>query len=123
MSRRPVILLVLFGISLMDCHLLRPAAVPKSGAIKITVVNAADTSMALPGVSVSMVCGDGHIETIGQTDQFGQLLVPKERLRTRSAMALLFCHDYFFCGAIRPNEERLLEYDEYLIAIAPIVVR
>jgi hypothetical protein len=54
---------------------------------------------------------------------FGRVAIPKARLRDSRAGAVLFCHRVFFCGAIRPARDRLGEYDEYLIAITPVVVR
>jgi hypothetical protein len=96
-------------------------ALPKP--IELTVVNGADTSMALPDVAVSVTTETGQLRSLGVTDQFGRISVRRSDIRGTSAELILFCHYGFFCGAIRTRESRLREFDEYLIALAPNTVR
>lgn len=92
-------------------------------SVRLTVVNSQDTTMLLPGIELSYIAGDGSIHRLGETNQFGEISIPKGLLRSKSATVVLFCHRLFFCGAVRVREQLLLEYDEYLIALSPVVVR
>jgi hypothetical protein len=77
--------------------------------------------MPIPEVEVSVSTNRGDVRVLGETDRFGRIAIVKSELAGDSAV--LFCHRIFFCGAIRPQESRLIEYDEYLITIAPVTVR
>src|SRR6202035_3739919 len=92
---------------------VRPAA---SAAIEITVASAQDTTILLPDVEAFAV-EDGHLVLIGRTDQFGDIRISTNILP--HSTALLFCHELFFCGAIRVKKSSLSEYREYFITLVP----
>jgi hypothetical protein len=111
-------------LTLAGCSSVAPSEIANAHRlIKLTVVNSDDTTMLLPGVELSYIGSDGSIHPLGQTDQFGEISVSKDILKSKSATVVLCCHSLFFCGALRVKEERLLEYDEYLMVLSPIVVR
>jgi hypothetical protein len=93
--------------------------------LKFTVGNSADSSVLLPGVAVSVVTAAGEVVDIGRTDTFGRVLVPKSLLGPGNARVVMFCHDAFFCGAVRADKPQadLRGWDEYFVTLAPLVVR
>jgi len=60
--------------------------------------------------------------SLGRTDKLGALSVNASVIRKNKAHALLFCAEYFFCGAIQVNED-LFGYSEKYIELAPLAVR
>jgi hypothetical protein len=111
---------ILVLMALARCS-AQPTTTPHS--IVLTVVNAADTSMALPGVDVSVFTACGQVRPLGMTDRFGRISVSTADIKGTSYEVILFCHYGFFCGAIKTRESRIPEFDEYLVALAPITVR
>jgi hypothetical protein len=124
MSLRARLFVAVVLPALLMCGSAAPRAAAGIEPLRLTVVNSADTAMELPGVEVSFVAADGSIHVLGRTNDRGRLDIDKDVLRSGNATVILCClRPAFFCGAMRVQEERLLEYDEYLIAIAPAVVR
>ena len=54
----------------------------------------------LPNVVVSVVSGYG-LEMVGATDRTGWITVKKSDLSSVDAQYILFCHDSFYCDALR----------------------
>lgn len=111
-------------LMLLGCRSLAATKAENAhGSVKLIAVSSDDTTMRLPGVDLSFIAGDGSVQQIGRTGPFGDISISKDILRSKSAIVVLCCHSAFFCGAIRVEEQRLLDYDEYLIALSPVVVR
>lgn len=94
-----------------------------SPMIDITVVSAGSTAHSLNGVTLVGIQSDGKYVQLGKTDAVGHIHVSKRQLRDAGVTALIFCHRTYFCGALIVADRELLEYDEYLMALAPIAVR
>jgi len=122
MSKRNPMLIAAVLLIHLGCSATHALA-SSADSVVVTVVNAADTTMVLPGVAVSMITASGEVRPVGVTDQFGRVFISKAAMRESSALVVLFCHEIFFCGAIRVAESNLHNYDEYLLAIAPVTVR
>jgi|SRR5947209_1360159 len=124
MKTSRAILLLAVLLSHLRCGAAASNAVARpADVLVVTVVNASDTTMVLPGVDVSTITGSGKVRSLGVTDEFGRVSISKAEMRESSALVILFCHDAFFCGALRVGESNLQGYDEYLFAIAPVTVR
>lgn len=89
--------------------------------IQVTVVNAVDTQV-IRGVEVVIITKAGESISVGQTDELGEIALPKNVIADR-ARAVLFCQDLFFCGAIDIQRDKLEQYDDYFFAITPMIVR
>jgi len=113
----------LFVMLVLPSLLMCSSSVLGAERFALTVINAADGQTLLPGVEVSVVTRDGAVRILGKTDRFGVIVIEKRVLRENGASVVLCCHEFFFCGALRVKEDQLLEYDEYLIAISPVIVR
>jgi hypothetical protein len=76
----------------------------------------------LSGVEVIAIGANGTSTSLGRSFG-GTFRVAKERLRSLSPQAVLFCVEGFHCGAIRiqPSWD-LFAYDEYPIDLAPVVL-
>lgn len=75
----------------------------------------------LPGAEVLLVRRSG-IESLGYTDGLGGLKVQRDVLEAPDALALLICHEGFFCGGWRMDEPDPLPGDEVFIALAPFAI-
>lgn len=89
--------------------------------LELTIANAADRSMALPGVTVSLVTTEGTVEELGETDRLGTIQLLKDRLG--QGVLITACARWFFCGAIYIERRELTKFDEYFLTLAPITVR
>src|SRR5437879_778968 len=94
-----------------------------SPTIDITVISAGSAGHALNGVAVTAIQKDGKYIQLGKTDAVGHIRISKRQLGDAGVTALIFCHRTYFCGALIVADRQLLEYNEYLIALAPIAVR
>lgn len=94
----------------------------RASNIDITVISAGSAGHPLGGVTVTGIRNDGKYVHVGETDIVGHIHVSKNQL-SAGVTALIFCHRTYFCGAIIIADKQLLEYDEYLIALAPVAVR
>ncbi|HTG36279.1 MAG TPA: hypothetical protein VLB76_25455 [Thermoanaerobaculia bacterium] len=84
------------------------------------LVGTSGSSKPLPGVEVILLSAVEH--SLGRTDKLGTLSVKASVIRKSKAQAVLFCAEYFFCGAIQVNPD-LFEYSEKYIELAPLAVR
>jgi len=73
----------------------------------------------LSGVQVEAVLRGGEIVKLGATNESGRVRVSKNELREQEAIVLLICKEYYFCGALRLDQEDFFEYDERSIHLAP----
>jgi len=78
-----------------------------------------DEPSLMEGVDVLLVDKGGEVVNLGKTDILGRLSVDKERL-SKEGVAVLFCREAFFCGALLLNEERFFEIEERYIKLAPV---
>ena len=76
----------------------------------------------LADVQVLFVGKEGE-EAVGKTDQLGSLEVPLERLTEDTPTAVLFCKEWYFCGALRTSTDRFLEYREHYIKLLGVAFR
>lgn len=83
-------------------------------------VSSADLPM-LKGVEVYLVTASGE-SLMGKTDALGSLAISRNLLQREDSLAVLFCAEYFFCGAYRVRAPEFLEYDEHYIELAPLAV-
>ena len=84
------------------------------------LVGTSGSSKPLPGVEVILLSSGER--SLGRTDQLGALSVKTSVIRKAKARAVLFCAEYFFCGAVPVNSD-LFEYSEKYIELAPLAVR
>lgn len=99
---------------------------PAAGAseyLELTIANAADTSMVLPGAIISLITTGGDVEELGETDRLGTIKIPKRQLQADEALLVTACSRWFFCGAIYIERTELTKFDEYFLTLAPITVR
>ena len=77
----------------------------------------------LSGVEVSLVTGDGRVVPV-VTSVDGRARVSKARIRELRATVILFCRQGTFCGAVlvSQGDGSILEYDEYYLELAQLVV-
>jgi hypothetical protein len=108
---------------LFFCCTVAVSDVSPATMIDITVVSAGTTGHPMNGVAVTAIESDGKYVQLGKTDAVGHIHISKRKLRDAGVTALIFCHRTYFCGALIVADRQLLEYDEYLIALAPIAVR
>lgn len=73
----------------------------------------------LEGVEVSLVSKDG-LRSLGRTNGVGRISVERKILQEPGALAVLFCSEWYFCGAFRLDDPEFFEYEERLIALAPL---
>jgi len=76
---------------------------------------------AVEGAEVIAIGRGGEMTRVGRTFD-GTAHISKARVRELQATVLLICQPFFHCGAIRIDETRLLEYDEYHIDLAPLTI-
>lgn len=72
----------------------------------------------LPGAQVYLATRNGS-ELHGTTDSLGVTKIPRERLTTSGAYAVIVCSELFHCGALRYDSPRLLKLTDGFIALAP----
>ncbi len=99
------------GISLQEITLGEPES--------ISFIVGFDESSLMKGVDVFLIDKGGETVSLGKTDILGRLSVDKERL-SKEGVAVLFCREAFFCGALLLNEERFFEIEERYIKLAPV---
>lgn len=101
---------------------VRSVAERRSGPFKLTVITAADNVTRLPGAQVFVLHSDGRIESVGMTDQFGSVVIPRTAIVDADMrIGVMVCHPVFYCGIIR--EQELTIRDEMTIALATRVMR
>lgn len=88
-----------------------------AGSISFKVTSAIN-HLPLSDVDVAVISKESGLLPLGKTKD-GVLLVQKNRLDQPDVIAVLFCHESFFCGALRVEEEGILPHDEFLIELAP----
>ncbi len=81
------------------------------------------TQKMLADVKLVLVSDGTSIFELGKTDLSGRVAVPLSKLRDSSSRVLLFCHDSYFCGALRIDEPSFFEYREHFIQLAPYALR
>lgn len=84
-------------------------------------VSGTDSPM-LKGVKVYLITKSGE-SLVGTTDALGSVSISRQLLQEEGALAVLFCHSHFFCGAYRITAPGFHEYDEHYIGLAPFAVR
>jgi len=95
----------------------RPASADQ---VSFNVTDATD-HYPLSEARVFLVSGVSGMRLIGVTED-GVLDVPKHLLNLPDTIAVLFCHEWFFCGALRIKEDNVTRYDDYLIELAPFSI-
>lgn len=76
----------------------------------------------LEGVEV-LLARSGELVPLGKTGPLGTIDVQEDDLHEVGAVAILFCKDFFVCGALRLDQERFFEYDEHFLVLAPFTMR
>lgn len=77
----------------------------------------------LEHVSVMALAADGKAIPIGETDVFGSLSVPREELGRDKLVTVLFCKDWYFCGALRLETGALAATPDHHLQLAPLAFR
>lgn len=115
------VFLVVLGVAALGCRGMTPGVKPESftppkGQVAFQVWTAA-TREGIPGVDVSGVTSEGVV-SLGTTDAGGRLAVDLDSLRAIRPHVIIFCHDYFFCGALRADSPDFYEYRQHSVALA-----
>ena len=97
--------------------LSEPLAASSAGQVLTFRVQRADTFEGIADVEVHILDRNGSLKIIGRTDEFGRVDVAKKRLV--NSKAVIFCKDYFFCGAFISDRSNLMIYRERKIHLAP----
>lgn len=126
MERRLVALFFLAFVSqlaTLSCAALSSPSASRHRAeppveLALTVANAANPAMVLPGVNVRVVMTSGSVVDVGETDQFGDMLIPKELLQPHQGLVVTACAKWFFCGALFIDDTDLAGFDEYFLSMA-----
>lgn len=116
------IAVVLFVAVAVSRTVTQATTAPEGGSTLLVRVADSENYQPLPEVAVLAVTRSGLIVESGKTDKSGRVQLSKNDLREQQAIVLLFCKEYFFCGAMRTDESGFFEYDERLIHLARFVV-
>lgn len=121
MNSRRFQFVLLMGLLLGSCAGVvgSPTSAIKQETIRF-VVGRSDNGKPLGGVDVVLV--SSRNVPLGRTDFSGAINVKTSLIRGGDVKAVLFCAEYFFCGAVRVTPE-LFEYSESYIELAPFAVR
>jgi hypothetical protein len=93
-----------------------------SNEIRFLVADVSKPQM-LPSVDVTLV-GPKGVRQLGETDNQGTVLISRSVLREAGTKAVVvFCLEWFYCGAFRLDEPAFFDYEERYIALAPYQVR
>jgi hypothetical protein len=124
--------LVTHGLTLMmaACSQTRPpVARPRARAESSELLFRIRLALSEPpvdlsGVDVSLVAADGRIVPIGKSFD-GRVRLPKAKIRELQATVILFSSPYTFSGAvlISQGDLSILDFDEYYLELAQLVVR
>jgi len=95
--------------------------VPAGSQIVFIVANS-DTNLPMRGVNLILISRKEPARELVTTNENGRASVSKAVLATPGVAVLLFCAEDFFCGALRPREDALLDFDERLIQLAPFAI-
>lgn len=95
-----------------------PVAAERPKEMVFFVASAA-SQQPLPWVDLITVDRDGTTTKVARTDKDGYVRI--DRSLVGSSAVVLFCSKRFFCGAF-VVDDRLLEFDEKAIQLAPIVM-
>lgn len=93
---------------------------PPEGRITFQVSTSTEKE-GIMGVDVSAVTTEG-IVPLGETDAGGRLIVDLELLKELEPYVVVFCRDYFFCGAIRSDSPDFFGYRMHAISLAVFTV-
>ena len=117
--RSLIVLSVLFATMACAAHQSLPqvADSPRSENYRI-LVHASEPGGNISGAEVVAISQGGSIVELGSTNEMGVLIVPKEKIRPLNPSFLIVCHEWYFCGAIRMDEEKLEIFDERHIELA-----
>jgi hypothetical protein len=94
---------------------------PRSENYRI-LVHASEPGGNISGAEVVAISKDGLIVELGSTNEMGVLTIPKQRIRPLNPSFLIVCHEWYFCGAIWMDEEKLEIFDERHIELARWVI-
>jgi hypothetical protein len=93
--------------------------VDTTGSVTYQVASS-ENFLPLVGVQVSVIYADGTAKDLGDTGYGGSLVVEKSQLQR--ATVVLFCKDYYFCGAFVAEQTDILRWNERLIHLAPFYI-
>jgi hypothetical protein len=100
---------------------LLDAELPRSDNCRL-LVHASEPHDYIKGAEVVAIAQDGSIVRLGSTNGLGVLTVPKQTIRSLNPSFLIVCHEWYFCGAIRMDEEKLEIFDARHIELARWVI-
>jgi hypothetical protein len=86
------------------------------------VADASPHGQVLGGVRVVLLRKEGF-KFLGRTRLVGDVSLKRRLLQEEGAVAVLFCDEWHFCGAIPLNEPRLEEHEHRVIVLAGFAVR
>lgn len=75
--------------------------------------------LGIPRVEVFIFERSGQLNKVGETDSQGSIELGRQELLDK-AVALAFCHEWYFCGAFVVQDEDFLDYSEHYIELARI---
>ena len=106
---------VLLMISALSCSTTPPNSSVGAEEPLRFIVGYAATGERLRSVEVVVVGSNGR-EVLGTTGLSGELNVSRSALSSYHGGAILFCREWFYCGAFFVDTD-LLEYEERYIAL------
>lgn len=62
------------------------------------------------------------LQSLGLTDPGGRLTLESAGLKALDPYVILFCHDLYFCGAMRADDSNFYKYRERSISLAQFVI-
>lgn len=117
----PALVICVSTSSLFGCTHTGAVRAPGQDGILCVRVASSEDLRALPEVRVRMITSTGEIENLGQTNDDGDICLPKARLE--QCLFLIFCQDAHFCGALQVRGTDLLAYSETYLELAPFAVQ
>lgn len=76
----------------------------------------------IPGAQVLLVILDQGLVPTGLTDGNGFIRISRAHLEQPGVVAIMFCSEGFFCGALRVGDDTTLKAEMELILLAPFAI-